>query len=592
MKLITNKKFQIVLAVLVIAIVNLYDLSSQYAITIINDEFGYVGLGAQMAGYDWTSTLGTSAYYSYGFGIVLSLLFRLGLTGVSFYRAVIVLNVLLLIASFFITCFFTQKLFASKWDVLIALAVNLYSCNIFQSKLNWAETILYFLTWLLLLLIYQLNEKYELKYLLGIVVVSVYMYIVHQRCLSVIIASTMLVILILLNKNFDKKNIGKLLVAFAVMAGFLLITSYVKDYIIANWYVAESADVGRIAVNDYSAQTEKIAKLTSVRYVAYLILGMIGKLWAQSTASGLLILFSLIAALSLVWQKITDIIKKKAVFRLDDKQVFLVSAALLFLGSLGVASIYKLRGLSDQRYYEIVMTRYIDYVTGPMLLFGLYILYHYRKYFKEIVFSVIVMIGMTVLTYFQFVRTYQPVMITLNIASVYPFIKNVSNDLKTILVAGAGVIGFMGLLLAAMRMGMRKNKQDITFGIVVAVTACIFAYNGVTLAEGYTGYKQQEVVDYVMPIVDYMEENDWEGTVYYLKAKSNDSYNFLKILQFMRPELKIELINKENLPELIQKQQGDLLLVATKSMEEFDLTSIEEDFVMDTGRLCVYTVEN
>mgnify|MGYP003293978573 CR=1 FL=1 len=77
---------------IIIVCVNLYGLSTQQAITIIDDEFGYVAMGAQMAGFDWTTLLSTTNYYSFGLGIIFSLLFRIGLRGACFLQVVIILN--------------------------------------------------------------------------------------------------------------------------------------------------------------------------------------------------------------------------------------------------------------------------------------------------------------------------------------------------------------------------------------------------------------------------------------------------------------------------------------------------------------------
>ncbi len=591
MKYLLNKKVQLTLAVLLIAFINLYYLSSQYAITIINDEFGYVGLAAQMAGYDFTSTLSTSYYYSYGLSLILAFLFKIGLVGTAFFRAVIVINVLFLIGSFLITHYFAKELFGSKWDVLIALTVNLYSSNILQSKLSWTETLLYFLTWVLMFYIYRLNRKYELKYLLGAMLVSVYMYMVHQRALAAIIAAVIMMSYIWATKHRSLREFVKFAAVLAVMAGIMLLASEAKDFIISNWYVAENAQVKRIAANDYSAQAGKVSKLKDIKYIACLGFGMIGKLWAQSVASGLLILFSLAASVFLVWNKLLAKVKEKASLVLEDKQIFLIMSSLLFCGSLGVASIFYLRTLSMQKYYDIVMTRYIDYTTGPMLLFGIYILYHYRNYIREMILSVVAVLGMTGLTWFQFKKSHQPLMIMINMPSVYPFIKNVTDSLSVIIFVGIGAVVFVLAVLLVLYFGARKEKKEGTFLAVVLLLGGIFVFNGITMVEEFTDNKQTEVAEYVMPLVDYLDETHFDGTVYYLDSEYYDHYNFLKILQFMKPKLDVQIVPKEDFDSLWEQEKGDLLLYSTNAAQEFDMSGVVESFLMDTGRLCVYRIE-
>lgn len=590
MKMLNRRKLQMIVAILLIAVVHLYDLSSVYSITIINDEFGYVGMGAQMAGYDWTNMLGTSPYYSYGYGIILSLLFRIGLTGVAFFRAAVVLNVIFLIGSFLITCYLADKLIDCKWNVLIALAINLYTSNIFQCKLCWAETLLYFLSWLFIFFIYQLNEIYEMKYLVGIVITAAYMYTVHQRCLSVVIAAVIMVLFVLLNGHSNRTGFCKMIGAFLIFAGLLFIVSEAKQFIVANWYVAESVADKRIAINDYTGQVSKFKRITDPKNFLTMIMGMLGKLYAQSLASGMLILFALTAAIKTFLGKIVKEIKGKTTLKWTHEEVLMLAAALMFLGAWGIATLYKARTLSEQRYYEIVMTRYIDYVTGPMLLSGFYVLVNYKEHIKNIVASLAAMAGLTILTYFQFIKSYHTLFNSVNVASVYPMLRGAVENLKVVLIAGIGVILFSVFLIAIIYVGNYRKKADI--GIVIAATVMggVFAYNGITETAEFIQYKQQEVVEYVNPVIDYIEENEWTGTIYYV-GTGNDSYNFLKILQFMLPDQRIELIEEDEIKALKKSNAKDLLISATKELEEFKLDEVKENRIMDTGRLCLYTLD-
>ena len=591
MNIIKSKKFQVIVALLVIAGINLYGLADLYAITIVNDEFGYVGMAAQMAGYDWTNLLSTTQYYSYGYGIILSLLFRIGLTGTAFFRATIVLNVIFLGISFLITCYLADKMIDCKWNVLISLAINLYSSNLMQCKLCWSETILYFLVWVWMLLIYQLSIKYDWKYLLGIVAVSIYMYIVHQRCISVIATAVGMVLILLANGHLGRNNKCKALLTLLLTFVLFLTVSKIKGVIIDNWYGAESALESRIAVNDYGGQINKIKRLVNIKMLVCLIFGMMGKLWAQAAASGMLILFALTTALKSAIQKIMEMIREKRILKLEQREIIIFAATFLFLGAWMVASIYKVTTLSNQRYSEIIMTRYIDYITGPMLLIGFYSLIHYKEYLKDIIFSFVMMVGLTIATYFQFTRSYHSLFVSINIASIYPGVKNIPDDLRTVLVAGAAAMLFALILLIIMKTGIQKGNINLGIGIVSILVMGIFAYNGAVEAHDFTGYKQEEVVEYLIPVIDYMEESDWNGTIYYVREEDDYGYNFLKILQFMLPEQKIELVEESEIASIAESRQKDLLLVGTKYREEFMLDAVEEGFVMDTGRICIYNLD-
>ncbi|MCH5254436.1 MAG: hypothetical protein J1F41_05885, partial [Lachnospiraceae bacterium] len=64
-------------------------------------------------------------------------------------------------------------------------------------------------------------------------------------------------------------------------------------------------------------------------------------------------------------------------------------------------------------------------------------------------------------------------------------------------------------------------------------------------------------------------------------------YNFLKILQFLLPERKIELIADSEI-EKVSKNGSIIILTNSEYYQEYDLSGIEDGFVMDTGRLRVY----
>lgn len=582
MKKIDVRKVQIIIGIIVIAAVNLWNLRSLYSITIVNDEFAYVGIAAQMAGYDWTNLLETSWYYSYGYSIVLSLLFRLGFTGAAFFRAAVLLNVVFLIAAFIIACYLADKIIHSKYDILIALAITMYSCNIFQSKLSWPENILFFLTWLLMFLIYQLTLKFQIRYLFAVVFTSVYMYTVHQRCLSIIIAAVMMVGVILLNGHLNKKNVCKTVAALLFLVLLWVLAGILKDYIIANWYLADSVSEGRIAVNDYSGQVNKMAEITNPRMFVSTLFGLAGKMWAQAAASGMLILIALVT--------VARMVLRKGIFRLQTEEIFSVAATLVFAGALGIATLYKANNLSNSIYYEIIMTRYIDYTAGPMLLLGFKAVLSYRTYLKEIIISIGLMAVTTLGTYFAFGRSYHPLIVSVNTASVFPLIGNLSEGLHRILMVGGAAIIFVLAVMGAIHLGNIINRANMLIPIVLIGLICIWSCNGLKESVGYTDYKHAEVEDYVLPVVGYMESIQYDNTIFYI-AGANEAgdggYNFLKILQFMLPEQRIELVQASEIDK-ISSMDSILILHSSERVEEFYLKDIQDDFVMDTGRLRVY----
>lgn len=576
------RKVQIIVGVFLIAVLNLWNIQSLHSITIVDDEFGYVGMAAQMAGYDWTTLLGTASFYSYGYGILLSLLFRVGFASTAFFRAAIVLNVVFLILSFLIICYIADKIIHSKYDILIALAITLYSCNIFQAKLSWSEMILYFLTWLMVLLFYQLSVKFQFRYLLAVMFTSVYMYTVHQRCLAIIVATIIMIGIILANGHFNKKNVCKVAAAMLILLFLLILTGVLKDWIITNWYLADSVFEKRIAVNDYGGQINKLKRLLQPKVFIGTLLGMAGKLWAQAVASGMLILIALVV---IIWRVI-----KKRIPHLDSEDIFAAAAAVMFLGALGVATLYKSNNPGNYTYYTVIMTRYIDYATGPMLLLGFKIILNYKEHLKEIIMSITIMLIITMSTYYTFTKASKTLMVNVNIISVYPIIGDLSGGLQRVILAGIGTIVFIVIILGLIKQGINKNKADVIISIILFGFLLIWSFNGLKTSTDFTDYKQTEVNEYTRPVMDYIKSSGYDKTLYYVTVAEgfeSGSYNFLKILQFLLPEQKIELITDSEI-ENISENDDIVILTNSEYYEEYDLSAIEDGFVMDTGRLRVY----
>ena len=576
------RNVQIIIGVLLIAIVNLWNVQSLHSVTIIDDEFGYVGIAAQMADFDWTNMLKISNYYSYGYGLLFSLLFRAGFSSTAFFRAAVVCNVIFLAISFFIICYLARKIVSEKYDVLLALAITLYSCNIFHVKLCWSETILYFLTWLMFFLLYQLSVKFQFGYLLAVVFTSVYMYTVHQRCLAIIIAAVIMIGVILANGHFNRRNVCKAAAAILILLFLLLLAGILKDWIIANWYLADSASERRIAMNDYDGQVNKLKRLLEPRVFIGTLLGMAGKLWAQAAASGMLILIALVVS---IWKVI-----KKGIFHLESEDIFFIAAVLMFLGALGIATLYKSTNPGNYMYYAVIMTRYIDYVTGPMLLLGFKAILDYKEYLREIILSVVIMFIITMSTYYAFIKASRTLMVNVNIISVYPLIGDLSDGLQRVIIAGIGTMAFIVIVLELIKLGKSKNKAKIMIPILLSGILLIWCYNGLRMSSDFTEYKQEEVREYALPVMEYIESIGYDKPLYYVTVadrNENGGYNFLKILQFLLPERKIELIADSEI-EKVSKNGSIIILTNSEYYQEYDLSGIEDGFVMDTGRLRVY----
>ena len=80
------------------------------------DEFGYFGVAASLAGWDWKEMMATSNYYSFGYSLILVPLIWIAQIGISMsrvYKIVIVLNAFLLVGEYLLIKRVEEKVFVA-----------------------------------------------------------------------------------------------------------------------------------------------------------------------------------------------------------------------------------------------------------------------------------------------------------------------------------------------------------------------------------------------------------------------------------------------------------------------------------------------
>lgn len=77
---------------LLVFIINIRHLGSIEFFTVLDDEFGYWGNAAYLAGLDWSGVISEIPYYSYGYSLLLVPLFFIFDNPIHMYKAAIILN--------------------------------------------------------------------------------------------------------------------------------------------------------------------------------------------------------------------------------------------------------------------------------------------------------------------------------------------------------------------------------------------------------------------------------------------------------------------------------------------------------------------
>lgn len=249
-----------------------YDVFNQ--LLLYDDEFGYWAASAYLTGTDWRSVTSGLLYYSYGYGFLILTPIRLLFTStIDMYQAGIIVNGLLLVGSFWIARYVAGKLFPDMNRAIldiICFVVMLYPSNTLSAHITWAECLLVFLFWVFVWLSMRVIQRPTIANHIGLAVMTIVLYAVHQRTIAVLIATGMVMIWCF----FADPKRRKAIIVFAVVWAVLLVGHHtIKTDLIDTYYYNNL----RVAANNIEGQTEKLAGILTWEGFCNLLKSMVGK---------------------------------------------------------------------------------------------------------------------------------------------------------------------------------------------------------------------------------------------------------------------------------------------------------------------------
>lgn len=359
--LISNREIllQCVLAVILYVVCS-YQLDKVAIPIILDDEFGYWANGSFLMGTEWSSITQNLSYYSYGYSFILVLVrFAVRMLGYTdwavVYRSACVLNVLFLVGSFFIATRICKRYMHNlNWITrsAVCFVVMLYPANLFYSHVTLTECTMTFMFWVFLYVMMQVTDHPSVWNHIAFGFLGVYLYIVHQRALSVLITAIIIAVFVklvrvsrmrdliafsatvyigILLQTAMKKNLQNVLYLGNPKAGFgelmsymftkktalvlvmillVLLLLYLADkgrarlacmvlaagvaaaaiYLLKNGLSSIAGqEISKIAVNDFAGQWEKITGIFSLYGLIRLGTSIVGKWLYLAAATGLVI---------------------------------------------------------------------------------------------------------------------------------------------------------------------------------------------------------------------------------------------------------------------------------------------------------------
>lgn len=221
---------------IIIFLVNIRHIDILNGPYMFNDELGYLGNAAALAGKDWHEVMQYCAWYSFGWSIVIAPLFKIFSSMQIIYRCINVFNAILVVAVYFMQRHLLQKIFKDVSSCVITAAsacACFYPCILVNSSMAWSEIWLLFVFTAITFFVYyivQTPRSYKAAVLAGLLY---YLYICHNRMIAVLIAGVLIFIVMVFTGVIRKKDIFFFLGALLV-SGILF--GLIKDYLIAaNW---------------------------------------------------------------------------------------------------------------------------------------------------------------------------------------------------------------------------------------------------------------------------------------------------------------------------------------------------------------------
>lgn len=354
------------IAVLTVFIVSIWYLRQNYSLKVWGDEFGYWQSAAFLTGKDWSSVASTNSYYGFGFGILLApIMLIFGQNATLMMQVALVFEALMLascvVAAYLCVGYFNNKL-NGFLKVLFALVPIVYPSNILYVNLTMAEILIVALIWWYTYAVLRFVKEKKFCQAIIIMVMSVYMYSVHQRTIAIMLISLALIAWVYRKQLLTPKSF----IILGVLGGGLIAVLLFKNIYTANMY--SQASEASYNANNLAGQGDKISNiLTSLDGFLKFLQSVVGKFYYISVGSLMLAALGMVKCVQICWKCFKE---KRELDWMGGVLVILLN----YLAAHLIGSIY----MSDGYGYRtdiLIYGRYIEHSIGPLVLLGILYLY-------------------------------------------------------------------------------------------------------------------------------------------------------------------------------------------------------------------------
>lgn len=578
-------------AIILIFFMCIQSVGMQQRVRVVDDEFAYWGIAAHLAGFDWSGALSRTEYYNYGYSLVLVPLYWLIHAGVSVrlvYRIAICMNAVFLCLSFCIAAAVGKRTFPECSPFLIqgaALLSVLFMSNVIHSGCAWTEVYLAFMFWCCLYCVVRVAEKPTGKWVFLALLSAAYLFAIHMRTIGVDLAVMAIVLLRVLITG-EKPDKRKLFFTVAWAAVLIVILLGLRDYVKSSIFLADSDSVYR---NDFEGQMEEIKMLLSVTGIVDILFSICGKIFYIGTASYCLGIFTVFVSLRESFGEGFRCLRAKRAPGKDFYVYLFLAAAAA--GAVCVDAMFKVypyyySGSTYKLPDAIIYGRYVEFVIGPLLFFGILLLQKHMKYCVELLLSIMALIGcgMAAQKMWDILTFYNGTDLGLRENAVQGIIYMISGGIERLAyVLIAWALGGFAVLLLILAIDHRLHLKE---GLLISFLCGMAVISGVVgNAEIEKGIEaksnKRKDVDSVADLLETVEAQN----IYYV-TRNNSVVGDMKILQWEMPDRTIRLLQAEG--GVGNMAEGAVYLADSLDDGLNAMLSEEGVYLYDSGTMAVY----
>lgn len=515
----------------------------------LNDEIGYLADAAYFAGYDWNGIMADIPYYSFGYSLFLVPLFIVFTSGQYIYIGVWLINTLCLWISFLSLLYISKYLSKTlRWElrIIICLFICLNAYTISMNRYALAESMLFAVFCLMVSVAVKLLKRPGNRSVILLSLLTILIFIVHQRALSIVLATMILLLALLLSKRILLKQGVMFAITFAF---FFVILLLIKN----NLQNVLWREQGELA-NDFSVQISAATLLFSIDGIKSFIYALISKTFAIGAAYFLLPFCFMIGffkrGLQLLKHKFNDMQEKDFLY-------FYLGISIIF--ALGVSAVFSMYPI---RRDQIIYTRYNEYVVGPIILCVVIDLYNNKIKYKwnELAVYVCILSGLAFFTDRASKWMEGTGYISLTTPMLSLFYRNNSINMYAIATTMLIVFGVLYFL------GYRKKMLYFILPLLTGVSI----YSGIYTNQIFNHQDEaRKATQEIAEVINDMYDSDKEIQLKLVRAGGAYMQQYYGgILQSALPRVNMKYIN---LPvEKTDLENADLVVLFNNSIEILD----------------------